>query len=82
MTSLLARAAEVSGRSFAGCRNSEWETRREQKGVRKRKHSMVSGQAADLRMALARRKLDLSSEGTGVHFGPQNRIHHGVGINC
>lgn len=39
MTSLLARAAEVSGRSFAGCRNSEWEKRREQKGVRKRKHS-------------------------------------------
>lgn len=35
MTSLLARAAEVSGRSFAGWRNSEWE--REE--VRKRKHS-------------------------------------------
>lgn len=39
MTSLLARAAEVSGRSFAGWRNSEWEKRREQEGVRKRKHS-------------------------------------------
>ena len=39
MTSLLARAAEVSGRSFAGWRNSEWEKRREQEAVRKRKHS-------------------------------------------
>ena len=43
---------------------------------------VVSGQATDLRMALARRKLDLNSEGTGVHFGPQNRIHHGVVISC
>ena len=34
------------------------------------------------RMALARRELDLNSEGIGVHFGPQNRIHHGVGIYC
>ena len=41
---------------------------------------VVLGWAPDLGRGLARAKLGLSDEGTGVQSGPQNRIHHQVGV--